>query len=122
MHAWFVELYIGIFAVLKAGAAYIPMDPEYPADRLVIMAEDSEVSLIDSVSYCQIAQGPAGLHLDACLTVYVFSAFCSDSLLHDPECKLGFGLECLLCFVADFVLHPHLFMCLLQHVGLNGPD
>ncbi|KAK9853881.1 hypothetical protein WJX84_005540 [Apatococcus fuscideae] len=37
------ELFIGIFAVLKAGAAYIPMDPEYPADRLVIMAEDSEV-------------------------------------------------------------------------------
>ena len=37
------ELFIGIFAVLKAGAAYIPMDPEYPADRLMIMAEDSEV-------------------------------------------------------------------------------
>lgn len=43
-HLWCdAELYIGIFAVLKAGAAYIPMDPEYPADRLIIMAEDSEV-------------------------------------------------------------------------------
>ncbi len=49
------ELYIGIFAVLKAGAAYIPMDPEYPADRLIIMAEDSEVRSASFGPGCQSA-------------------------------------------------------------------
>ena len=38
------DLYISILATLKAGGAYVPMDPEYPADRLVLMAEDSEVT------------------------------------------------------------------------------
>jgi len=32
---------VGLVAVLKAGAAYLPLDPEYPADRLAFMMEDS---------------------------------------------------------------------------------
>ncbi|PSB59595.1 AMP-binding protein [Chamaesiphon polymorphus] len=27
------KLYIAILAILKAGAAYVPLNPEYPADR-----------------------------------------------------------------------------------------
>ena len=38
-----LELMISMMAVLKAGGAFVPMDPEYPADRLAIMAEDAEV-------------------------------------------------------------------------------
>lgn len=38
-----LELMIAMMAVLKAGGAFVPMDPEYPADRLAIMAEDAEV-------------------------------------------------------------------------------
>jgi amino acid adenylation domain-containing protein len=36
-----LEMVIGILAVLKAGAAYIPLDPAYPAERLRYMLEDS---------------------------------------------------------------------------------
>lgn len=41
-----VETLVGIFAVLKAGAAYVPMDINYPAERISYMLEDTQVKLI----------------------------------------------------------------------------
>jgi non-ribosomal peptide synthetase component F len=38
-----LDLFTGLLAILKSGSAYVPMDPEYPADRLAIMAGDSKV-------------------------------------------------------------------------------
>ncbi|MBB4133176.1 non-ribosomal peptide synthetase [Xanthomonas sp. 3075] len=35
------EMMVGVLAVLKAGAAYVPLDPSYPAQRLAFMLEDS---------------------------------------------------------------------------------
>ncbi|UHA73334.1 non-ribosomal peptide synthetase [Paenibacillus sp. 481] len=35
------EMVISILAVLKAGGAYMPIDPEYPVDRIGYMLEDS---------------------------------------------------------------------------------
>jgi non-ribosomal peptide synthetase-like protein len=40
------ELYIAILAILKAGAAYIPLDPEYPADRIEYILSDCAVQTI----------------------------------------------------------------------------
>ncbi|MBR1935944.1 MAG: amino acid adenylation domain-containing protein [Muribaculaceae bacterium] len=40
------RLIISLFGVLKAGAAYIPCDPEYPADRVKLILEDSEARFI----------------------------------------------------------------------------
>lgn len=36
-----IDLLPILFGVLKAGAAYLPLDPGYPADRLTFMIEDS---------------------------------------------------------------------------------
>ena len=36
-----VEMAIAILAVLKAGAAYLPLDPTYPRERLSYMASDA---------------------------------------------------------------------------------
>lgn len=40
------RLILSLFGVLKAGAAYIPCDPEYPADRIRLILEDSEARFI----------------------------------------------------------------------------
>lgn len=41
-----IELAIGLLAILKVGAAYLPIDPEYPQDRINYMLEDSNAKLV----------------------------------------------------------------------------
>ncbi len=41
-----IDLMVGALAILKAGAAYLPMDPSYPADRLRHFVEDSMARVI----------------------------------------------------------------------------
>ncbi|WP_063789068.1 amino acid adenylation domain-containing protein [Streptomyces sp. NRRL F-5755] len=36
-----VEMTVSILAVLKSGAAYLPLDPDYPADRIAYMVGDA---------------------------------------------------------------------------------
>ncbi|GGR93290.1 hypothetical protein GCM10010169_42170 [Micromonospora fulviviridis] len=40
------ELVVALLAVLKAGAAYVPLDPAYPPARVAFMAADSRVRLV----------------------------------------------------------------------------
>ncbi|MGH3381788.1 MAG: amino acid adenylation domain-containing protein, partial [Actinoallomurus sp.] len=40
------DLVTAIVGVLKAGAAYVPLDPEYPADRLAFMVRDSGMKIL----------------------------------------------------------------------------
>lgn len=41
-----IYLMTGILGALKAGAAYVPLDPEYPRDRITYMIEDAGLLLI----------------------------------------------------------------------------
>ncbi|RKH69153.1 amino acid adenylation domain-containing protein [Corallococcus llansteffanensis] len=41
-----LDLVCGLIGILKAGAAYVPLDPAYPDERLALLLEDSEASLI----------------------------------------------------------------------------
>ncbi|HID54502.1 MAG TPA: amino acid adenylation domain-containing protein, partial [Anaerolineae bacterium] len=40
------ELVIALLAVLKAGGAYIPLDPAYPPERLAFMIQDAQPALV----------------------------------------------------------------------------
>ncbi|MGA7136027.1 MAG: amino acid adenylation domain-containing protein, partial [Terriglobales bacterium] len=40
------EMVIALLAVLKTGAAYVPLDPSYPTERLRFMAEDAQVACV----------------------------------------------------------------------------
>ncbi|HEX2201844.1 MAG TPA: non-ribosomal peptide synthase/polyketide synthase [Longimicrobium sp.] len=40
------EMVVAMLAVLKSGAAYLPLDPSYPVDRLAYMREDSGATVL----------------------------------------------------------------------------
>ncbi|AUD03909.1 non-ribosomal peptide synthetase [Spirosoma pollinicola] len=40
------EMIMTLLAILKAGAAYVPIDPEYPHDRIAFMLADSSASML----------------------------------------------------------------------------
>lgn len=46
-----LEMIVGILAILKAGAAYVPLDPEYPQERLTYILQDTNISLILAQSH-----------------------------------------------------------------------
>jgi amino acid adenylation domain-containing protein len=41
-----VEMVIALLGILKTGAAYVPLDPAYPEQRLDFMVEDSQVNVV----------------------------------------------------------------------------
>ncbi|MCZ4123115.1 amino acid adenylation domain-containing protein [Streptomyces sp. H39-S7] len=41
-----VDLVVAVLAVLKAGAAYVPVDPDYPADRIAVILGDAAPALV----------------------------------------------------------------------------
>jgi amino acid adenylation domain-containing protein/non-ribosomal peptide synthase protein (TIGR01720 family) len=41
-----LDMLVGMLGILKAGAAYVPLDPEYPEERLAYMLEDSGVEIV----------------------------------------------------------------------------
>jgi non-ribosomal peptide synthetase component F len=44
------DMLAAVLGILKAGAAYVPLDPAFPAERLRFMAEDAQLALLVSTS------------------------------------------------------------------------
>ncbi|MFE5831534.1 amino acid adenylation domain-containing protein [Streptomyces sp. NPDC056508] len=56
------ELVVSLLAVLKAGAAYVPIDPEHPGTRIDHILEDSRPALVldaDALAAADLARHPA---------------------------------------------------------------
>jgi len=61
-----LEMLVGLLGILKAGCAYVPLDPSYPLDRLVYILSNSGASAL--VTYEKfIPQLPAALGCIICL-------------------------------------------------------
>ncbi|QEU88460.1 non-ribosomal peptide synthase/polyketide synthase [Streptomyces viridosporus] len=52
------ELVVALLAVLKAGAAYLPVDPDYPADRIGHLLGEAEPALLLTVAAAGLPEQP----------------------------------------------------------------
>jgi len=43
-----IDMMIALFGILKTGAAYVPLDPEYPSERLSYMLSDAALTIVVS--------------------------------------------------------------------------
>ena len=41
-----LDMVVGLLGILKTGGAYLPLDPEYPQERLSFMLQDAQVSIL----------------------------------------------------------------------------
>ena len=41
-----LDMMVAMLAVLKAGGAYLPLDPAFPAERVALMLKDSDARVI----------------------------------------------------------------------------
>ncbi len=63
-----LDMVVGLLGILKAGSAYVPLDPTYPQDRLAFMVEDASVSVLVTQQHLTTqlpAQGSHVICLDA---------------------------------------------------------
>ncbi|MCX8132083.1 MAG: amino acid adenylation domain-containing protein [Clostridia bacterium] len=85
-----VDMVVAIMAVLKAGGAYLPIDPDYPMDRVTYMLEDSgaqilltQSSLLDRLGFSGSSEAGAGLSGIDLVNLEDEKAYCSET--GDPE-------------------------------------
>ncbi|WP_147203649.1 non-ribosomal peptide synthetase, partial [Segetibacter aerophilus] len=58
------EMIIGILAILKAGAAYVPIDPAYPLERIQFILEDTNATtVVTSQESSEKLRGIQGLNI-----------------------------------------------------------
>ncbi|MGH9282937.1 MAG: non-ribosomal peptide synthetase, partial [Acidimicrobiales bacterium] len=90
------ELVVAILAVLKAGAAYLPVDPEYPPARIAFMLADAEPVLLVTSIHTEGALADAGptdrLVIEDPGTVEMLSG-CADTDPTDPDRTAPLGPE-----------------------------
>jgi amino acid adenylation domain-containing protein len=77
-----IEMVVALMGILKAGGCYMPLDPDYPSNRLALMLEDAQPPVI----LTQQALLPQ-------LTAHEVPAICLDSdwgrIAAEPDANLG---------------------------------
>jgi amino acid adenylation domain-containing protein len=59
------DMVVGVFGILKSGAAYVPLDPAYPADRIGFMVRDSRMQVLVTQSKLGAEMGLEAPHVVA---------------------------------------------------------
>ena len=76
-----MEMLISILGILKSGAAYLPLDPNYPADRIIYMLQDSQCNCLildrETIKYKPEGYSKTILDIDSILND---SSLCQENL------------------------------------------
>ncbi|PSL44993.1 amino acid adenylation domain-containing protein [Chitinophaga niastensis] len=75
-----LEMIIAMLGILKASAAYVPIDPDYPEERISYILQDTDAAVIVSSSIC-VNRLPASLKA----IVVIISADTDDSFNDYPK-------------------------------------
>ena len=61
-----IEMVVSLLAILKAGAAYLPLDPDYPAERLACILQDAQPACVFTTAQIahRLPDSPSQLLLD----------------------------------------------------------
>ena len=80
-----LNLIVGLLGILKSGGAYLPLDADYPTDRLEYMLRDSQVQVLVT-QQDQLARLPATNPHTICLdSEWDQIARCSDSVIEGAD-------------------------------------
>lgn len=80
-----VQAYVGMLAVLKAGAAYVPLDAGFPPDRLAYIVADAGVDMVLSVERLRPYFGDLGAEVVCLDAVAPEIEACDDGRLGADE-------------------------------------
>ncbi|MEH2104791.1 non-ribosomal peptide synthetase [Nostoc sp.] len=79
-----LEMIIGVLGILKAGAAYVPIDPNYPQERIGFMLEDSGTSVLLSQSFL-LNQLPLASLENPCQVICLDEETFTEALKENPK-------------------------------------
>ncbi|MFI6409986.1 amino acid adenylation domain-containing protein, partial [Streptomyces sp. NPDC050548] len=79
------DLVVALLAVVKTGAGYVPIDPEYPADRIAHMLQDADAVLVitDTETSRRLPAGAAAHVSRLVLDELALQTFLEDQDPHD---------------------------------------
>jgi amino acid adenylation domain-containing protein len=83
-----LEMVVGLLGIIKTGAAYVPLDPSYPSDRLRFMVEDAQIQIMLSQSHLR-----EDLEWAKLPTVYIDEASATVSEHAESNLENGVGAE-----------------------------
>ena len=58
-----LDMIIGLLGILKAGCAYLPLDPDYPKDRLDFILKDAECNLLITQTFLKNQYEASGVQI-----------------------------------------------------------
>jgi hypothetical protein len=96
-----LELVPAVLAVMKAGGAYIPLDPNYPADRLEFMLEDARPTVVLTHPDGGVESG-----LDDCLRIVIDESLLDEGRDEDPPTVAGGDDPAYVIYTSGSTGHP----------------